>query len=444
MLRRETRSLQQREAPRKNKIADVLTAQRFSDLSRSRYCHGAWVWHALGYVRKRFASFYLVFALTLSHGIPIAAEPIDQQQLNSSGGGSLFNSATWVGQTFVAGVSGVLTRLDVSLFCFLCGGTNPDIIVEVRTASGGLPTPTVLATATLKGFASASSTFYSAVFTQPAILTAGTTYAFTIHSATARATGTYAASFSTTAAAYPNGTRVGSSNSGLTWTIIGSGLPSTPRDLTFRTFMKLAQQIDVAPLADRLYGEADFTMEATATSGLPVSRSATGPCSLSGTTVHIMSVGSCAITATQAGDDTYAAAEPVTRPFAITYAPAGECLGSPGHQVLPPLAADGSSVVRQNSTIPVKFRVCDANGVSIGTPGVVTSFTLIRLIQGTVTTEVNVEPTSTAPDTAFRWDAAGQQWIFNLGTKDLAAGATYTYRIRLDDGSSIEFRFGVR
>src|SRR6185312_14398732 len=173
MLRRETRSLQRRGAPRKNKIADVLTAQRFSDLSRSRYCHGAWVWHALGYVRKRFASFYLVFALTLSHGIPIAAEPMDQQQLNSSGGGSLFNSATWVGQTFVAGVSGVLTRLDVSLFCFLCGGTNPDIIVEVRTASGGLPTPTVLATATLKGFASASSTFYSAVFTQPAILTAG-------------------------------------------------------------------------------------------------------------------------------------------------------------------------------------------------------------------------------------------------------------------------------
>jgi hypothetical protein len=49
----------------------------------------------------------------------------------------------------------------------------------------------------------------SAVFTEPAILTAGTTYAFTIHSVTARATGTYGASFSTTTAAYPKGTRVG-------------------------------------------------------------------------------------------------------------------------------------------------------------------------------------------------------------------------------------------
>jgi hypothetical protein len=165
---------------------------------------------------------------------------------------------------------------------------------------------------------------------------------------------------------------------------------------------------------------------------------------VSGTTVHVTSVGSCVITATQAGDNIYAAAEPATRTLAITYAPAGECLGSPGHQVLPPLAADGSSVVRQNATVAVKFRVCDANGVSMATPGVVTSFTLIRRIQGTVATEVNVEPTSTTPDTAFRWDAVGQQWIFNLGTKDLAAGATYTYRIRLDDASSIEFSFGLR
>jgi hypothetical protein len=93
--------------------------------------------------------------------------------------------------------------------------------LEVRTTSGGLPTATVLATTTLAGFSSGSSTFYSAVFTEPAILTAGTTYAFTIHSATT---------------------------------------------------------------------------------------------------------------------------DPVTRTFAITYALAGQCFGSPGHQVLPPLAADGSSV----------------------------------------------------------------------------------------------------
>lgn len=400
------------------------------------------VWHSPGGVRKRLTSFGV--ALTLSHGALAFAEQIDQQQVNSSGGGSLFNAVTWVGQTFVPGVSGALSRLELSLFCFLCAGNNPEIIVEVRTTAGGLPTSTVLATTTLTGFSSGASTFYSAVFAAPAMLAAGTTYAFTIHGASARTTGTYAASFSTTAAAYPNGARVGSANGGLAWTIIGSGLPSTPRDLTFRTFMKLAQQIAFAPPADRILGEPDFTIAATATSGLPVSFSASGACSVSGTTVNVTSVGACTITATQVGNDTYAAADPVTRTFAITYAPGGPCLGAAGHQVLPPLSADGSSVVRQNATVPVKFRVCDANGVSIGTPGVVTSFTLVRIIQGTASTEVTVEPGSTTPDTAFRWDPAAQQWIFNLSTKDLAPGATYVYSIGLADGSSIDVSFGLR
>ena len=419
---------------------DALGAQRFTSSSSPGHEYG----NSMRRVRKRHSP--LAVAAAISLNVLVSAAQIDQQQLNSSGGGSPFNSVTWVGQTFVPSVSGALTQLDVSLFCFQCAGagTNPDIIVEVRTTSGGLPTPTVLAAARLPGFSSGSSTFYSAVFTAPASLTAGTTYAFTIHGATARATGTYAASFSTTAAAYPNGTRVGSSTSGQTWTIIGSGVPPTPRDLTFRAFMKLAQQIDFAPLATHISGEPDFTIAATASSGLPVSFSASGACSVSGTTVHITGVGACSITATQAGDDTYAPADPVTHTFAITYASAGLCLGSPGHQVLPPLAADGSSVARQNATIPVKFRVCDFTGMSIGAPGVITSFRLLRVVQGTATTDVTLEAVSTTPDTAFRWDPDDQQWIFNLSTKGLASGATYIYSIGLADGSSIEFSFGLR
>ena len=383
-------------------------------------------------------------ALSLPSGVFPAAAQIDQQQLNSSGGGSAFNAVTWVGQTFVPSITGGLSQLDVSLFCFLCVGANPDIVVDIRTTNGGLPTSTVLATTTIAGFSGGSSTFHSAVFNSPAMLTAGSTYAFTIRGATARTTGTYAASFSTTAAAYPDGSRVVSTNGGLTWMINGTGVPGTPRDLTFRTYMKLAQQIDFAAPSGRTYGEPDFTIAATATSGLPVSFSASGACSVSGTTVHITSVGACTITATQPGDDTYLAADPVMQTFAITYASAGLCLGSPGHQVLPPLATDGSSVARQNATIPVKFRVCDFNGVSVGTPGVVTSFRVVRVVQGTATTEVTVEPVSTSPDPAFRWDPSGQQWILNLSTKDLAAGATHFYSIGLNDGSSIEFRFGVR
>src|SRR4029078_6096598 len=64
---------------RKNKITDVLTAQRFSGTERSRYCHRAWVWHAPGSVRKRVTSFSLVVVLTLAHAATATAEQLDQQ-----------------------------------------------------------------------------------------------------------------------------------------------------------------------------------------------------------------------------------------------------------------------------------------------------------------------------------------------------------------------------
>jgi hypothetical protein len=92
----------------------------------------------------------------------------------------------------------------------------------------------------------------------------------------------------------------------------------------------------------------------------------------------------------------------------------------------------------------VKFRVGDVNGVSIGTPGTVTSFRITAVINGTVSTPVDLPPSSTTPDTAFRWDPTAQQWIFNLDTSGLAAGSTYVFTIALADGSSINFQFGLR
>lgn len=109
--------------------------------------------------------------------------------------------------------------------------------------------------------------------------------------------------------------------------------------------------------------------------------------------------------------------------------------------VLQPLNQDGSSVVKKNSTVPVKFQVFDSTGKSIGTPGVVTSFKLIQIIAGTVSQTVNEDPVSTTPDTEFRYDG---QWIYNLNTKNLTAGQTYVYRITLKDGSYIDFRFGLK
>jgi hypothetical protein len=127
----------------------------------------------------------------------------------------------------------------------------------------------------------------------------------------------------------------------------------------------------------------------------------------------------------------------------ILYASGGICDGDAGHQILQPINADGSSVWNQGRTIPAKFRVCDANGVSIGSAGVVTSFSLVQVISGT-TTAVDETVSATTPDTVFRWDPTAQQWIFNISTGALSAGQTYVYSIQLNDGSSIGFQYGLR
>ena len=119
------------------------------------------------------------------------------------------------------------------------------------------------------------------------------------------------------------------------------------------------------------------------------------------------------------------------------------CLGSAGHAILQPIDVDGSSVFKQGSTVPAKFRVCDARGASIGTTGVVASFRLASTSVG-VDGPIDEAVVSTTPDTAFRWSATDQQWIFNVNTKSLVANRTYNYEISLNDGSKILFRFGLR
>src|SRR6185436_11624204 len=70
--------------------------------------------------------------------------------------------------------------------------------------------------------------------------------------------------------------------------------------------------------------------------------------------------------------------------LSVVYLSTGSCLGEAGHQILQPINTDGSSVVKKNATVPAKFRVCDAMGNSVGTPGVVQRFQLVQIIVGTV------------------------------------------------------------
>jgi MBG domain-containing protein/Big-like domain-containing protein len=174
-----------------------------------------------------------------------------------------------------------------------------------------------------------------------------------------------------------------------------------------------------------------------------------GPSVLSG----VLSCVTTAVTNSFVGSYPITCSGQTSTNYAITYVagtlhvifePSGLVDGEPSHVILQPVAADGTSVFKAGRTVPLKFRVGDVNGNSIGTPGTVASFRIIDVITGTVTTAVDLPPSSTTPDTSFRFDPTAQQWIFNLNTSGLSAGSTYVFRIGLADGSNIDFQFGLR
>src|SRR5207248_4290892 len=117
-----------------------------------------------------------------------------QQNTTVTNSGFGFNSTSWAGQTFKAGVTGQLTRMDVDLFCSGCTGTTPNITVSIRATTGSpaVPTGADLATATITGFSSGAGGYFTATFATPLSLTAGTRYAVIFRPTSNPSAGTYA------------------------------------------------------------------------------------------------------------------------------------------------------------------------------------------------------------------------------------------------------------
>jgi Regulator of chromosome condensation (RCC1) repeat len=81
------------------------------------------------------------------------------------------------------------------------------------------------------------------------------------------------------------------------------------------------QTISFAALANRTYGDPDFPLNATASSGLPVTFAASGDCILIfGQTVHVTIAGSCTVLASQPGNADVNPAPDVSQTFAIAKA----------------------------------------------------------------------------------------------------------------------------
>jgi VCBS repeat-containing protein len=97
-----------------------------------------------------------------------------------------------------------------------------------------------------------------------------------------------------------------------------------PSDSTALTQVvnKLSQTITFGALGDKTYGDAPFTVSATASSSLAVAFSSLTPavCTVAGAQVTIVGAGTCTVRASQSGDADYGAAPNVDRSFNVAKA----------------------------------------------------------------------------------------------------------------------------
>jgi hypothetical protein len=143
--------------------------------------------------------------------------------------------------------------------------------------------------------------------------------------------------------------------------------PATPVTQTFAVFK--TQTITFPQPANSILGSGPVALNATATSGLLISYSTNSPlvCTVSGSSVTLVSLGTCSITANQAGNSTYVPATPVSNTFAvlngqtITFPqPANSVLGS-GPVTLNAAASSGLPVTYSSNAVTI----CTVSGSSV-------------------------------------------------------------------------------
>jgi len=106
------------------------------------------------------------------------------------------------------------------------------------------------------------------------------------------------------------------------------------------TITKTLQTITFASIANQPL-PGPLTVSASSTSGLTVSFTASGNCTVNVRTVSFTGEGTCTVTASQAGDTSFAAATPIVRTFSITAAASSGGGGSSGGSSAPSIGGGG-------------------------------------------------------------------------------------------------------
>jgi len=183
--------------------------------------------------------------------------------------------------------------------------------------------------------------------------------------------------------------------------------------------------------APALSKPVDLTVTATSAAGASATYSPTATDAVSGTVAAVctpksgstFALGTTTVSCT--ATDTAGNTSPA-QTFTVNVA-------APWSGVLAPLNANGSSVYKIGSTIPVKFQLA---GSAASINNLVARIYYAKVSNNLPGTEVEATSTSGA-DTGnqFRYDTSGNQYIFNLSTKGFTEG-TYQLRIDLGDGVS--------
>ena len=140
------------------------------------------------------------------------------------------------------------------------------------------------------------------------------------------------------------------------------------------TVNKNAQTITFASIPAKTPAQSPLALTATPNSGLTVTLASTTPtiCTVSGFTATLIAAGTCSITASQAGDDTWAAATAVTRSFAVTQATQTITFATPSNRTysatpfaITATASSGLPVTLASTTTTICTVATDASGTLV-------------------------------------------------------------------------------
>ncbi len=177
----------------------------------------------------------------------------------------------------------------------------------------------------------------------------------------------------------------------------------------FQLAGKLIQVINFSALVDKTYGDADYSLSATASSGLPITYSSSNSTvvSVSGSTATVNNAGETLIYASQAGDATYA---PVTfeQHQLVNKAPAPVTLSNLSQEYT------GSGIQATVSTVPVGLTVKVTYDGSVTLPVDLGTYSVLADIEeanyaGTASEPLTItDLTAPVPDLAILPDATGE------------------------------------